>query len=109
MTGKQTGRNSNGDRVTMAVLGQKVDALVADVSSMRAEHDAHVSRGEDVLQRVSAAEANITTLTTAFSVIVELAKGVASTESKVSVMMWGTPIVVSIIGVVASLVWLVAR
>lgn len=93
----------------MALLGQKVDALVADVSSMRAEHDAHVARGEDVLQRVSAAEANITTLTTAFSAIVDLASGVASTESKVTMMMWGTPIVVSIIGLVATLVWLATK
>jgi len=101
----QSGRNGNGERVTLALLGQKVDALVADVSSMRAEHDAHVTRGDDVLQRLSVVEANVSTLTTAFAAIVTLAQGVASTESKVTMMMWGTPIVVSIIGVVATLVW----
>lgn len=100
--------NGNGTRVTLAVLGQKVDDLTADVSSMRAAHAGHVARGEDVLQRLSTAEAGIGQLTTAFATIVDLAKGVAGVESKLTVIMWGVPVVVSIIGVVATLVWWLA-
>ncbi len=73
--------NGNGTRVTVAVLGEKVDAIAADVKGLRAEHDGHVGTGTKVLERISALEA------------------------KWTVLMWGAPISLTIIGIATSLIF----
>ena len=95
---------TNGNRVTLAILGEKVDTIAADVSSLRTEHDAHVARGDDVLQRLSSAETSIAQLTNAFSTIVKLAEGVADVKARLTIIMWGTPVVLTMIGLAATLI-----
>jgi uncharacterized membrane protein len=72
--------NGNG-RVTVAVLGTKMDNLAEDVKEMRAEHDEHVSTGSKVLERI------------------------AALEGKWTVLMWGIPISVTIVGIATSLIF----
>ena len=73
--------NGNGTRVTVAVLGTKLDSLADDVKGLRTEHDGHVSTGTKVLERISALEA------------------------KWTVLMWGAPISLTIIGIATSLIF----
>ncbi len=73
--------NGNGTRVTVAVLGEKLDAVADDVKGLREEHDGHVSTGTKVLERISALEA------------------------KWTVFMWGAPISLTIIGIATSLIF----
>lgn len=72
--------NGNG-RVTVAVLGTKLDALADDVRGLRKEHDEHVSVGTKVLERISAL------------------------ETKWTMLMWGAPISLTIVGIAASLIF----
>jgi hypothetical protein len=72
--------NGNG-RVTVAVLGTKLDALADDVRGLRAEHDDHVGIGTKVLERISALEA------------------------KWTMLMWGGPIALTIVGIATSLIF----
>ncbi len=79
--GKTPPPNGNGTRVTVAVLGEKLDAVADNVKGLRDEHDVHVSTGTKVLERISALEA------------------------KWTVLMWGAPISLTIIGIATSLIF----
>jgi hypothetical protein len=78
MTAKD--QDGNG-RVTVAVLGTKLDGLIEDVRGLRKEHDEHIGVGTKVLERLSALEA------------------------KWTVLMWGAPISLTIIGVTTSIIF----
>ncbi len=71
----------NGTRVTVAVLGQKVDAVACDVRDLKKEHDQHVADGRGVLERLSAL------------------------EGKATMLMWGAPIFLTAIGVVSGIIF----
>jgi hypothetical protein len=78
----QKGESNNGNgRVTVAVLGTKLDALAEDVKGLRKEHDAHISVGTKVLERLSALEA------------------------KWTVLMWGAPVALTVVGIATSLIF----
>lgn len=94
----------NGDRVTLAVLGQKVDSLAGEVSAMRTEHDAHVAAGQDVLQRLTAAESAVALLTKCQAAILELTTLAARTDTKVSMLMWAVPLTFTAVGVVIAII-----
>lgn len=80
------GKEPNGNgRVTMAVLGTKVDAVATDVKGLRAEHDQHVTDGTAVYQRLSAL------------------------EGKWMVLAWGTPIMLTAITLVTGIVFALSR
>lgn len=82
MTARKKADTPNGNgRVTLAVIGTKLDAVADDVKSLRAEHDAHVGVGTKVLERISAL------------------------EGKWTVLMWGAPIALTIVGIAASLIF----
>ncbi len=72
--------NGNG-RVTVAVLGAKLDAVAEDVKGLRKEHDGHVSTGTKVLERLSALEA------------------------KWTVLMWGAPVSLTIVGIATGIIF----
>jgi hypothetical protein len=76
------GKEPNGNsRVTVAVLGTKLDNLADDVKGLRSDHDQHVSDGTKVFERLS------------------------TIESKWTMLMWGGPITLTVVGIVASILF----
>jgi len=69
-----THKNGNG-RITLAVLGEKVDSLARTVNEIKVEHDAHVEAGQSVVTRITVL------------------------ETKVAVLIWGLPLILSAIAV----------
>ena len=86
MTARRTPQKGapNG-RVTVALLGAKLDAVAEDVKGLRLEHDDHVSTGTSVLTKVL--------------------ERLSALEAKWTVLMWGAPIALTIVGITTSLIF----